>query len=84
MCFGGNWFNGWNTRWGGGLGPFLLDFCVQSTAAFLASCSWQQVSSIPLELRGLEENGKDLAHLRGREREALGVWVFESSWHDWV
>lgn len=59
-------------------------FVFRNTVAFFASCSWQQiVFSFELTWAGKEWNG--LAHLHGgRERVALGMWVFKSPWHAWL
>lgn len=57
--------------------------CVESTAAFFASHSWQQIfCSSGILWAGKEWKGIGLP--AWGEREALGMWVFKSSWHDWL
>jgi hypothetical protein len=58
-------------------------FVFRNTEAFFASCSWQQiVCSFELMWAGREWNG--IGPPAWRERVALGMWVFKSSWHAWL
>lgn len=67
---------------GGELGPFF-GLLFQRTAAFFASHSWQQIfySSGAMWV-GKEWKGIGLPSWG--EKETLGMWVFQSSWHDWL
>lgn len=69
---------------GGELGPFLFGLFIPSTAAFVASHSWQQIflySSGIIMWVGKEWRGIGLPS--EGEQEALGMWVFTVSWRDW-
>lgn len=58
-------------------------FVFRRTVAFFASCSWQQIIySFEIMRAGKEWNG--IGPPAWRESMALGMWVFKSSWHDWL
>lgn len=68
---------------GGEVGPLLLGLlCSEVQQLTLLPTPGSRVS-LPVELCGMEKNGKELAHLHGGE-EPRGMWVVESSWRDWL
>lgn len=74
------WFNGWSTGLGVRTLP-LWSFVLRSTAAFFASHSWQRIV-YSCGVIWLRKEWRGTGPPAEGEREALGVWVFKSSWRD--